>query len=155
METKEALTTLRRKNNLTQDEMAEKLFVTRQAVSRWENGNTTPNPDTLKLISEKFQVPIDMILGSAQKDGCQSCGMPLVEADDFGTNEDGGVTTEYCSHCFQGGSFTKERTIDDMIESNLHFLDEFNKQNGSSYTEDEARAVLKLHLATLKRWKNN
>lgn len=38
METKDVLKQIRAKNHLTQDEMAEKLAVTRQAVSRWENG---------------------------------------------------------------------------------------------------------------------
>ena len=38
METKDVILEIRRKNNLSQDEMAEKLFVTRQAVSHWENG---------------------------------------------------------------------------------------------------------------------
>ena len=47
METKEILKDLREKNNLTQDEMAERLHVTRQAVSRWETGETQPNTDTL------------------------------------------------------------------------------------------------------------
>lgn len=50
MEVKEILLNLRKNNNLTQEEMAKKLFVTRQAVSRWENGETVPNVDTLKLI---------------------------------------------------------------------------------------------------------
>ena len=48
METKEILHHLREERGLSQDELAEKLFVTRQAVSRWENGETTPNPETLK-----------------------------------------------------------------------------------------------------------
>ena len=51
METKEILLDLRTKHGLSQDELAEKLFVTRQAVSRWENGETVPNTDTLKLLS--------------------------------------------------------------------------------------------------------
>ena len=49
METKDILLELRQKRGLSQEELAEKLFVTRQAVSRWENGETTPNVDTLKL----------------------------------------------------------------------------------------------------------
>ena len=53
METKDILKEIRTKNNLTQDEMAERLFVTRQAVSRWENGDTTPNTEILKEISKK------------------------------------------------------------------------------------------------------
>ena len=38
-------------NNLTQEQLAVKLGVSAQAVSRWENGDTTPNTDTLKLLS--------------------------------------------------------------------------------------------------------
>ena len=50
MSTKDVLKNIRVKNSLTQDEMAEKLSVTRQAVSRWENGDSTPNIETLKQI---------------------------------------------------------------------------------------------------------
>ena len=49
-ETKDVLLELRTKNNLSQDDLAEKVFVTRQAVSRWENGDTVPNTETLKLL---------------------------------------------------------------------------------------------------------
>lgn len=43
MEEKEILKNLRERNNLTQDQMAERINVTRQAVSRWETGLTQPN----------------------------------------------------------------------------------------------------------------
>ena len=46
MDTKEVIFELRTKNGLSQDELAEKVFVTRQAVSRWENGETVPNTET-------------------------------------------------------------------------------------------------------------
>lgn len=62
MEVKEILFHLRKTNNLTQDEMAKKLFVTRQAVSRWENGETIPNVDTLKLISNIFDISINSLI---------------------------------------------------------------------------------------------
>ena len=61
METKDILLTLRKKKGLSQDEMAEKLFVTRQAVSRWETGETVPNIGTLKIFllkSMRFYVKI-------------------------------------------------------------------------------------------------
>ena len=58
MSTKDVLKNIRVKNSLTQDEMAEKLSVTRQAVSRWENGDSTPNIETLKQISIAFDVSI-------------------------------------------------------------------------------------------------
>ena len=51
MEIREVLKNLRESNHLTQDQMAERVMVTRQAVSRWENGETQPNTDTLKIIS--------------------------------------------------------------------------------------------------------
>ena len=47
METKNIIFELRTKRGMSQDELAEKIMVTRQAVSRWENGETIPNTDTL------------------------------------------------------------------------------------------------------------
>ena len=49
METKNIILKLRTERGMSQDELADKIMVTRQAVSRWENGDTVPNTDTLKL----------------------------------------------------------------------------------------------------------
>lgn len=54
MEAKEILKELRQKHDMTQGQLAEKLAVTRQAVSRWENGESVPNPETLKQLSALF-----------------------------------------------------------------------------------------------------
>lgn len=62
---------------LSQDALAERVFVTRQAVSRWENGDTVPNTETLKLLSELFDVSINTLLGTPRQLVCQCCGMPL------------------------------------------------------------------------------
>ena len=51
MEPKDILLELRTQKGLTQEELAEKVYVTRQAVSRWENGDTVPNTETLKVLS--------------------------------------------------------------------------------------------------------
>ncbi len=77
MNTKDVLLELRTKNNMSQDDLAEKVFVTRQAVSRWENGDTVPNTETLKLLSNLYNVSINTLLGSPHKLICQCCGMPL------------------------------------------------------------------------------
>ena len=77
MSTKEILYELRTKNGLSQDELAEKVFVTRQAVSRWENGDTVPNTETLMLLSKLFDVSINTLLGSPRELICQCCGMPM------------------------------------------------------------------------------
>ena len=59
----EKLKKYRADNNLTQEEFAAKLFVTRNAVSKWENDNGYPNIDTLKDIAKLLNVTIDELLG--------------------------------------------------------------------------------------------
>ena len=61
METKEILLELRTRKGLSQEELAERVMVTRQAVSRWENGETVPNTETLKLLSKEFDVTINSL----------------------------------------------------------------------------------------------
>lgn len=155
MKTSEIITDIRKHHGLSQDQMASKLFVTRQAVSRWENGETMPNVDTLKLISKVFDISINKLLGLPEKPVCQSCGMNLNALEDFGTDSEGGVNADYCKYCFQKGHFTNERTLEEMVESNLKFLAEYNAETGSTYTPDQARTELKQYLAKLKRWDNN
>lgn len=96
METMEAILELRKKLNISQDEFARRLSVTRQAVSRWENGDTIPNIDTLKLIAETFEVSVDYLLGHTVGQ-CQSCGLVLEKDSDKGTECDGSKSEEYCS----------------------------------------------------------
>ena len=105
MKTKDILLELRTKKGLSQDELAEKVFVTRQAVSRWENGETTPNIETLKLLSKLFDVSINTLLGSPQRLVCQCCGMPL-EDSDISKEVDGVFNEEYCKWCYVDGDFT-------------------------------------------------
>ena len=80
METKDILLQLRTQKGLSQEQLAERVFVTRQAVSRWEAGETTPNPETLKLLSGLYDVSINTLLGSPRQLICQCCGMPLEDA---------------------------------------------------------------------------
>lgn len=77
MEIREILRDLRTRKGYFQEELAEKVFVTRQAVSRWETGETTPNTETLKLLSGLYDVSINTLLGSPRQLFCQCCGMPL------------------------------------------------------------------------------
>lgn len=152
METKDAILELRKKLNISQDEFARRLSVTRQAVSRWENGDTIPNIDTLKLIAVTFHVSADYLLGH-NAGQCQSCGMILEQDSDKGTECDGSKSEEYCSFCYQHGEFVQDITMEEMIELNLRDLDEWNESVGLRLTEQEARAALMEFLPTLKRWK--
>ena len=67
----EVLVSLRSKRQMTQQELAERMFVTRQAVSRWETGETTPSADTLLALSRLFGVSVNTLLGSPRKLICQ------------------------------------------------------------------------------------
>ena len=77
METYKILKDLREQHHLTQEQLAERVLVTRQAVSRWETGETQPNTETLKLLSREYDVSINTLLGSPRTLICQCCGMPL------------------------------------------------------------------------------
>lgn len=117
MKTKDVILVLRTKSGLSQDELAEKIYVTRQAVSRWETGETIPNTETLKLLSKLFDVSINTLLGSPRKLICQCCGMPL---DDFTISKetDGTFNEEYCKWCYTDGKFvyTSLEELTDFLE---------------------------------------
>ena len=145
MQTKDVLLELRTKNGLSQDELADKIFVTRQAVSRWENGDTVPNTETLKLLSKEFNVSINTLLGAPNKLICQCCGMPL-EDEIIGKDKDGFLNEEYCKWCYADGTFTYSN-MDDLIEVCVK-----NMAN-DNISEEQAREYLQQTLPTLNYWK--
>ncbi len=107
METKDIILELRTKKGLSQEELAEKVFVTRQAVSRWENGETLPNTETLKLLSKFFNVSINTLLGAPQKLVCECCGMSLQD-ENISKELNGDFNEEYCKWCYSDGDFTMD-----------------------------------------------
>lgn len=131
---------------MSQDELAEKIFVTRQAVSRWENGETVPNTETLKLLSEVFNVSINTLLGSPRKLICQCCGMPLEDDSIIGHNHDGTFNEDYCKWCYADGTYTYN-DMDDLIEVCVKNM--ANEQ----FTDEQARSYLKEMLPKLDYWK--
>ena len=66
MEFNEKLQALRKQKGLTQEELAEKLYISRTAVSKWESGRGYPNIDSLKAISKLFGITIDELLSGEQ-----------------------------------------------------------------------------------------
>ena len=145
MSTQEVIYDLRTKNGLSQDELAEKVFVTRQAVSRWENGETVPNTETLKLLSRLFHVSINTLLGSPQKLVCQCCGMPL-EDSIISREKDGTLNEDYCQWCYADGTYTYSN-MDDLIEVCIPHM------KSENFSEEQARAYLKQMLPRLDYWK--
>lgn len=145
METKNVIYELRTKNGMSQDELAERVFVTRQAVSRWENGETVPNTDTLKLLSKLFDVSINTLLGSPRQLFCQCCGMPLEDAI-IGKDADGAPNESYCKWCYADGTYTYSN-MDDLIDVCIpHMVKE-------GFTEEQARSYMKRMLPGLDYWK--
>lgn len=55
---------LRKEYNLSQEQLAEKINVTRQTISNWELGETAPNPEQLKLLSKELNISIDELLNN-------------------------------------------------------------------------------------------
>lgn len=145
METKEVIFNLRTKTGLSQEELAEKVYVTRQAVSRWENGETIPNTETLKLLSKLFDVSINTLLGSPQRLICQCCGMPL-EDSNISREKNGIFNEEYCKWCYSDGEYMYHN-MDDLIE--VCVADMANEQ----VTSEQARAYMKELLPKLDYWK--
>ena len=134
MEIKDILRNLREEKKLTQDELAEHVMVTRQAVSRWETGKTQPNTVTLKLLSKEYNVSINTLLGSPRQLTCQCCGMPLNDDGMISKEPDGSFNEEYCKWCYTDGEYTLDiwkkygevGAKEKLAEFKKQLIDEFN-----------------------------
>ena len=147
METKDIIFELRSKKGLSQDELAERLMVTRQAVSRWENGETLPNTETLKLLSKEFNVSINTILGAPRELICQCCGMPLEDDEIIGRDSDGFINEDYCKWCYADGTYTYG-DMDELIDVCVKHM------AVDGFTEEQARVHMKEKLPKLNYWKH-
>lgn len=147
MALKDVLPKLRQERGLTQEELAKKLYITRQAVSRWETGETTPGIDMTKLLAFTLEVPITDLLEMPEQ-YCQSCGMMFTGPDQFGHEADGSETEEFCRWCYDKGEYTYETTMEDMIEECAPRMAEY-----MNWSVDECASLLGAVLPTLKRWK--
>ena len=147
MQTQEMIRELRTKAGLSQEDLANKVYVTRQAVSRWEKGETVPSTDTLKLLSALFDVSINTILGSPRQLICQCCGMPLDDSM-VSRETDGSANDDYCKWCYADGRF---------MYSNMEDLIEVCVKNmvSAEHSEEEVRAYLKSALPKLDYWKRD
>lgn len=145
MDTKDIILELRTKNGLSQETLAEKTYVTRQAVSRWENGETVPNTETLKILSKLFDVSINTLLGSPRKLICQCCGMPL-EDDNISKETDGSFNEEYCKWCYHDGAF---------VYTDLAQLTDFlvGHMSSEEWPPEQVRTYLEAQLPKLNHWK--
>ena len=145
METKDVIFKLRTERGMSQEALAEKVFVTRQAVSRWENGETVPSTDTLKLLSGVFDVSVNTLLGSPRQLICQSCGMPLDDTT-ISHSADGYPDEEYCKWCYSDGEFkytSPEQLIDFCVEH----------MSSEQWPAEQVRAHMEAVVPKLAHWK--
>lgn len=143
---KDALAQARRERGLTQEELAARLYITRQAVSRWETGATEPGIDMIKLIARELEMPVMRLLDMPEH-YCQSCGMMFTEPDQRGHEADGTETDEFCRWCYDQGAYTYETTMEEMIEDCAPRMAEY-----MNWSVDECASLLGAILPTLRRW---
>ena len=145
METKNIIQELRTKHGMSQEELADRIFVTRQAVSRWETGETVPNTETLKRLSKLFDVSINTLLGAPRKLICQCCGMPLDDSV-ISHEKDGTLNEDYCKWCYADGKYIYNN-MDDLIEVCVRNM------VSAEHSENEVREYLRSVLPQLDYWK--
>lgn len=145
METKAILTQLRTQRRMTQADLAERLHVTRQAVSRWETGKTIPDQETLKQLSSLFDVSINTLLGSPRTLICQCCGMPLDDSS-VSREPDGALNEDYCRWCYVDGRYvyTNMAELIDYLVGHL---------SNPGWPPEQARAFFENQLSQLQYWK--
>ena len=79
---------------------------------------------------------------------CQSCGMPMTNDEEKGTDHDGKRNDEYCTYCYQNGAFTANVSMDQMIDLCAEHVDKWPMK----ITKADAIAMMKQHFPNLKRW---
>ncbi len=78
---------------------------------------------------------------------CQSCGMPIVTAEDCGSDSLGSRSFEYCYHCYSGGKFTDEGiSVEERIEQSV------KAAVAKGIPEEKARKMATLVIPQLSRW---
>lgn len=147
MEIQDIIKNLREKNGLTQEQMAERLMISRQAVSRWENGETQPDTESLKMLSKEFNISINTLLGTPRQLICQCCGMPLNEDSLISREKDGSYNEDYCKWCYADGKFayeSKEPLLDYLVS---------HMPNPDNQKDEDRRTQFDGYLSQLKHWK--
>jgi len=122
---------LRLKAGLTQKALADSLYVTYQAVSKWENEDTEPSLDTLKQMCKVLNCSIDEFFDNGEKTiedscfgYCENCGKKITEETDYNVIENSENSYCLCNECKQ----SKDRLIKDGQDQENHIHNEKIKQ---------------------------
>ena len=93
---------------------------------------------TIKLMEQNF---------------CQSCGMLLTEEIKC-TNADGSKNEDYCIYCYKDGAFTRDCTMEEMIDFCAQYVDEVNKNMPRPMTQEEYKQMMRQYFPKLKCWES-
>lgn len=146
---KDVLPRLRAERGLTQQDLAEKLYVTRQAVSRWETGETAPGIDMVKLMATVLDVSVLQLLDMPEY-YCQSCGMMFTDESQYAVGVDGKRARDWCKWCYDKGEYTYETDMESMIEECAPRM-----AQAMGWRLDEAVSLLGAVLPHLERWRGD
>lgn len=80
---------------------------------------------------------------------CQSCGMPISNSDELGTEKDGSLSEDYCKYCYGGGEFIDKVSMNEYIE----MCSKYGEQAGM--TNEQMKQFCTKLFPTLKRWKQD
>lgn len=151
MAMKDTIAQIRAEKGITQEQMARELYVTRQAISRWETGETSPGIDMVKLICATYSVPLERFFDMPMSYYCQCCSMPIPDPELHGTEADGSPSSSYCKYCYNDGDFTaKDVDMDEFIETTAQM-----EADALGITREEAVSLLGTLLPHLQRWSAN
>ena len=100
-----------------------------------------PDPNNPNLVELYFPIAAGMLI-------CQCCAMPMTTTAEFGTEADGSPNRDYCTYCYQNGSFGEEKTMEEVIEICIPF----SLEAGLYKDAESARKAMMQYFPTLKRW---
>ena len=137
----------------------------------YQNGEFTEPEVTIDIMAEKggaimsqmYDIPPEKAVEFAREQlsclkrwagreipSCESCGMPLANDEDFGTEADGSKSSRYCIHCYMGGSFTEpDLTKAEAVEKYAPMMAEH-----LGMPVERAKAMVNQYLSTLPRWQD-
>lgn len=118
----EKINMIRNHNKLSQEEMADKLDVSRQTISKWESGISYPEIDKLISISEIFEVSVDYLLKDQYIDRTVNNGLEKVIFQFLGLSQEMNKVSEQLIDIMSDGIIDESELV--QLENIMHSLDE-------------------------------
>ena len=139
MELSQKLKELRKKQGLTQLELAERLFVSRQAISGWEAGTSRPSTENLQSLSRLFNIPLETLLDdSAEAE--PAAAQEKLPAEEQAKEEDKGQgkARRYKAIWIRANYSPENASLDfGLVDSNEKFhYDRVNRGTGRKYQSE-------------------